>query len=336
MHEAMLWEDAGDNKVHCLLCRHHCRIAEGKTGICQVRENQGGKLYSLVYDKVIAQNIDPVEKKPLYHFLPGSKTYSIATPGCNFRCLFCQNADIAQMPRDSKVIVGQPVSPQEIVDEALRAGCKSISYTYTEPTIFFELAYDTAVLAHENGLKNIFVTNGYITPEALSEIAPYLDAANIDLKGFTPEFYRTVCGAELEEVLESIKLYHELGIWTEITTLIIPGHNDSKNELHKIAHFISTIDRDIPWHVTRFHPAYKLTDQPSTPVATLRMAMLAGFEEGLRYVYEGNIPGTGGEETYCPGCRRLLIKRYGFQVSDVDVRHGHCCFCGHTIAGVWG
>ena len=208
MHEAMLWESIGGGKVHCLLCRHHCKIPEGGKGVCVVRENQGGRLYTLIYDKVIARNVDPIEKKPLFNFLPGSYSYSIATPGCNFRCLFCQNADIAQMPREQKVILGSAFSAEAMVAEVASYGCASISYTYTEPTIFFELAYDTARLAHDRGIKNIFVTNGYITREALGIMRPYLDAANIDLKGFDPDFYREVCGAKLDEVKDSIKAYH--------------------------------------------------------------------------------------------------------------------------------
>ncbi|MHB8174100.1 MAG: AmmeMemoRadiSam system radical SAM enzyme, partial [Nitrospirota bacterium] len=235
MKQASLWEPLEDKKVYCFLCGHRCRIPDDHKGVCQVRENRGGILYSLVYDKVIARHIDPIEKKPLFHFYPGSRSYSIATPGCNFKCLFCQNADIAQMPRDAKTIMGEPVPPESIVEEALKSGCGSISYTYTEPTIFFELAFDTARLAHDAGIKNVFVTNGYITPEALRTIRPYLDAANIDLKGFNEDFYRKVCGAKLNLVLEAIRNYHDAGIWIELTTLVIPNHNDSEDELRAIA-----------------------------------------------------------------------------------------------------
>ncbi len=331
----MLWEPIGEDKVHCFLCSHHCRIKDGGRGVCQVRENRGGVLYTLVYDKVIASHIDPIEKKPLFHFLPGSQSYSIATPGCNFRCLFCQNADIAQMPRDQKYIAGEPASPEDIVFDAEKARCASISYTYTEPTIFMELAYDTAKLAHERGLKNVFVTNGYITIEALREIRPFLDAANIDLKGFTEGFYRRVCGAELKHVLESIKNYYDLGIWIELTTLVIPNNNDSPEELRQIAEFIASIDKNIPWHVTRFHPTYKLTDQPRTPVETLRRAREIGLEAGLKYVYEGNVPGSGGEDTFCPNCKANLIKRYGNMVIAYNLREGACPVCGTRLAGVF-
>src|SRR5574342_1046958 len=284
MKQAMFQEAREGKKVQCSLCSHRCLISPGKRGICAVRENRDGTLYSLVYDKVIAQNIDPIEKKPLFHFQPGSLSYSIATPGCNFRCKHCQNADISQLPRDhGGVIVGEEVKPSAIVAAALKTRCTSISYTYTEPTIYFELAYDTARLAVEAGLKNVFVTNGYITPEALKEIRPYLHAANIDLKGFHEEFYRSICGAKLQPVLDAIRFYREYGIWIEITTLIIPGHNDSDEELKDIARFIRSVGEDIPWHVTRFHPTYKLTDQPRTPITTLKHAQQIGFEAGLRY-----------------------------------------------------
>jgi pyruvate formate lyase activating enzyme len=301
-----------------------------------VRENRDGVLYSLVYDKVIARNVDPIEKKPLFHFQPGSYSYSIATPGCNFRCKHCQNADISQLPRDrGGMILGEPVSPVELVAAALAARCKSISYTYTEPTIYFELAFDTARLAAEAGLKNVFVTNGYITPEALAAIRPFLHAANIDLKGFSDDFYRNVCGARLGPVLDAIRLYKEYGIWIELTTLVIPGLNDSDAELTQIAEFIRSVGQDVPWHVTRFHPTYKLMDQPRTPVETLKRARDIGLAAGLRYVYEGNIPGEG-EETVCWSCKKTLVKRIRFTVEENQIRDGMCRSCGVTIDGVWG
>ena len=335
MKHAMFQEAKEEKKVQCGLCSHRCIIVPGKRGICGVRENKDGVLYSLVYDKVIARHIDPIEKKPLFHFQPGSLSYSIATPGCNFHCKHCQNADISQLPRDrGGVILGEEVSPSMIVDAALRNGCASISYTYTEPTIYFELAYDTARLAAGAGLKNVFVSNGYITPEALREIKPYLHAANIDLKGYTDEFYKKICGSRLQPVLDSIRLYQELGIWIEITTLVIPGHNDSDEELNGIARFIRSVGENIPWHVSRFHPTYKLTDQPITPLKTLKRAREIGFDAGLRYVYEGNIPGEG-EDTLCWSCRKTLIKRIGFSVLENMIKDGKCGYCGAPIAGVW-
>jgi pyruvate formate lyase activating enzyme len=335
MKQAMFQEAREGKKVQCSLCSHRCLILPGKRGICAVRENRDGILYTLVYDKVIARHIDPIEKKPLFHFLPGSLSYSIATPGCNFRCQHCQNADISQLPRDhSGMMPGEDVSPSAIVDAALKNSCESISYTYTEPTIYFELAYDTARLAAEAGLKNVFVSNGYITPEALKVIKPYLHAANIDLKGYNDDFYKKVCGARLQPVLDSIRLYRELGIWIEITTLVIPGHNDSDEELKGIAQFIKSVGEDIPWHVSRFHPTYKLIDQPVTPLETLKRARKIGFDAGLRYVYEGNIPGEG-EDTMCWSCGKTLVKRTGFSVRENRVKDEKCSFCGAEIAGVW-
>jgi len=335
MKQAMFQEAREGEKVQCSLCSHRCLVLPGKRGICAVRENRDGILYTLIYDKVIAHHVDPIEKKPLFHFLPGSQSFSIATPGCNFHCLHCQNADISQLPRDRDgMIAGEAISPRQIVDAALAAGCASIPYTYTEPTIFFELAFDTARIAADSGLKNVFVSNGYITPEALREIKPYLHAANIDLKGYSDDFYKKVCGARLQPVLDSIRLYRELGIWIEITTLVIPGHNDSDDELKGIAQFIRSVGEDIPWHVSRFHPTYKLTDRTVTPVETLKRARRIGFDAGLRYVYEGNIPGEG-EDTVCWSCRKTLVKRIGFSVRQSLIKDGMCGYCGVPIAGVW-
>ncbi len=337
MREAMFFEKLEGQKVQCGLCRFRCRIADGSRGLCGVRENREGVLYSLVYGKSVAEQVDPIEKKPLFHFLPGSLSYSVATMGCNFRCRHCQNYTISQPPREDGTILGRQLMPDEIVANALAAGCRSISYTYTEPTIFFEYAYDTAVLAHREGLKNIFVTNGYITEEALSFLNPYLDAANIDLKGFTDSFYREVVGgAVLGEVLESIRLHKRLGIWLEITTLIIPGLNDSDDELASIARFIADeVGCDTPWHVSSFHPTYQMTDRSWTPLATVRRARQIGIAAGLRYVYEGNVPGEAGESTCCPGCSIPLVTRRGFRVEELLVRDGKCPSCGFALDGVW-
>lgn len=334
MHEAMFCEKLGNNRVRCALCRHRCSIGEGKTGICHVRQNKDGVLYSLVYDRVIAQHIDPIEKKPLFHFFPGSHSFSIATPGCNFKCLHCQNADISQMPVNSGHISGDALPPSSLVETAVKNNCTSISYTYTEPTIFFELAYDAAKLASERGLKNVFVTNGYITAEALKQISPFLDAANIDLKSFNKEFYRKICGADLDQVLDSIKTYHALGIWIEATTLIIPKLNDSVEELRQIAAFLAALNPDIPWHVSGFYPTYKLLDHPPTPIETLLAAREIGIQEGLKYVYTGNAPGKGGESTHCPDCGKIVVKRRGYSILENRAKGGTCEYCGAAIAGV--
>lgn len=333
MKEAMLYNKAEGGYVDCFLCSHHCHIADGKRGICGVRENRGGTLYTLVYDKVVSMNIDPIEKKPLFHFLPGSSSFSIASVGCNFRCMHCQNYGISQYPKEHRDIPGEAVSPEEIVKSAIRTGCRSIAYTYTEPTIFFELAYDTARIAKEKGIKNVFVSNGFNTPESTRLIAPYLDGNNIDLKG-DDNFYRKVCGGRLQPVLDTIRLMKELGVWVEITTLIIPTYNDSEEFLRWTAEFIKSVDPAMPWHVTQFYPTYKLTDQPRTPVNILRKAREIGLEVGLKYVYEGNVPGEGGENTYCPSCGELLIERYGFSIVDVKIKDSKCSKCGHSIEGV--
>jgi pyruvate formate lyase activating enzyme len=336
MHEAMFWAKAEGGKVRCSLCRFRCLIAEGQRGICGVRENTDGVLYTLVYGRSIAEQVDPIEKKPLFHYHPGSTSFSIATAGCNFRCLHCQNYEISQLPRVRREIPGRDLPPVEIVRRAQAAGCRSISYTYTEPTIFYEYAFDTAVLARQAGLGNVFVTNGYITPEALEHIAPYLDAANIDLKGFSEKFYREVAGATLAGVLDTLKVYKRLGIWIEVTTLIIPGHNDDEADLKGIARFIvEELGSETPWHVTAFYPTYKMLDRPPTPVSTLRRARQIGLKAGLKYVYEGNIPGEGGENTICPGCRRTVIERRGFRLGTVSLRDGRCGFCGVPLDGVW-
>lgn len=334
MREALLYEKLENKKVRCDLCAHRCFLTEGKTGVCGVRKNLGGTLYTLVYDKVIAAHIDPIEKKPLFHFLPGSTSFSIATVGCNFRCLHCQNAEISQMPKDEKIINGSSMTPLDIVDNAYKSGCESISYTYTEPTIFFELAYDTARLAHEKGMKNIFVTNGYMTEEALDMVRPYLDAANVDLKFFDEKMHKRVCGASRDPVLETIKRMKEYGIWVEVTTLIIPTKNDSDEELSQIAEFVKGVGAEIPWHVSAFHPTYKMNDLPRTPASTLARARKIGLKAGLRYVYTGNIPGDEGEHTFCHNCKSALIHRVGFEIIENYVRESRCPFCGAVIDGV--
>ena len=335
--EAYLYEPLEDKKVKCNLCSHRCVIKEGRRGICAVRENRSGMLLTLVYGKAIARHVDPIEKKPLFHFLPGTLSYSIATVGCNLRCKFCQNADIAQMPADHKgVIMGDPVTPQEVVAAADKSGCHSISYTYTEPTVFFELAYDTAKIAHQRGIRNVFVTNGYMTAEALEMIEPYLDAANVDLKAFSDRYYKELCGAKPKHVQKTLKHMKALGIFLEVTTLIVPGLNDDRTELKELAEFIANdLGTDTPWHISRFHPTYKLTDRPATPVKTLTMAREIGLAVGLKYVYTGNVPGNSGENTLCSACGEMVIERWGFQVGSLRIKDGKCSQCGAAIDGVW-
>lgn len=334
MRTAMFFEKEGDTQVRCGLCRFHCLIKEGARGVCGVRENRNGTLVSLVYGNLCAEQVDPIEKKPLYHVMPGSTSYSIAATGCNFHCRHCQNYSISQVPPHAS-IRGVARTPGEVVKQAKATGCGSISYTYTEPTVYYEFAYDTAGLARQAGLKNIFVTNGYISQAALAKMAPFLDAANIDLKGFTEEFYRDVVQARLSEVLDSIIEYRKQGIWLEITTLIIPGLNDADTELQGIASFIMThLGADTPWHVTAFYPTFQLTDRSRTPTATLQRAREIGLAAGLHYVYEGNVPGAGGEHTRCPSCSALLIERCGFTLLANHIRKGACPDCHTRIAGV--
>jgi pyruvate formate lyase activating enzyme len=303
--------------------------------LCGVRANNDGCLETLVFGQLIAQNIDPIEKKPLFHLMPGSLSYSIATVGCNFKCRFCQNADIAQMPSDRDgMIMGSQMTPEAVVNAALEANCRSIAYTYTEPTVYFEFAYETAKLAHAKGLVNVFVTNGYMTAEALRMIAPYLDAANVDLKAFDDAFYKTYCGAKLAPVKETLILMKALGILVEVTTLIIPGLNDDSRELKALAHFLAdNLGPDTPWHISRFHPTYRLTNRPSTPVKTLLQARTLGMQAGLQYVYTGNVPGEASENTFCPGCEEVLIERWGFQIREYVLEAGRCPHCSTTIVG---
>lgn len=334
MKEALLYEKLPESKVHCYLCHHHCQINEGQRGVCRVRENRGGTLYTLVYGQLISRNVDPIEKKPMFHFAPGTRSFSIATVGCNFRCDFCQNYEISQMLKDQKRIIGEEVSAGEIVAMAKRRGCQTISYTYTEPTIFFEYALEIARLATKEGLKNIFVTNGYMTRETLNTIHPHLHGANVDLKSFRQEFYQKRCGAKLGGVLESLKVMKELGVWVEITTLIIPGLNDDEEELKDIAEFIFSLGKETPWHISRFHPMYRLLDRPATPISTLERAREIGLKTGLRYVYTGNVPGDVGEDTFCYQCGSLLVDRFGFQILKYEIKENKCYKCGAEIDGV--
>ena len=334
MKEALLYKKLDHQNIRCNLCAHRCFIAEGKRGICGVRENQKGKLYTLVYGKAIAVNIDPIEKKPFFHFLPGSYSFSIATVGCNFQCKNCQNWDISQYPRlHSGKIFGEDLEPKKIVAKALESKCQSISYTYTEPTIFTEYALVTMEIAKEKGLKNNWVTNGFMTEEALEMIAPYLDAANVDLKSFSDKFYIKYCGGRLQPVLDTLKRMKEKNIWLEVTTLIIPTLNDSEKELKKIADFIKKeLGEETPWHISQFcgEISWQLQDFPTTPVKTIEMACKIGKSAGLKYVYSGNIPGFYWEDTHCPKCKELMVDREGYSIIRFD-KNGHCSKCGESL-----
>ena len=332
IREACLWERLNGDVI-CRLCNHHCRIRPGNRGLCAVRENQKGNLMTLVYGSLIAASSDPIEKKPFFHFLPGSVAYSIATVGCNFCCLHCQNADISQLPRETGQIPGDYVAPESVVDEAVARGCQSIAYTYSEPTIFFEYALDVARLARQSGLKNAFVSNGYMSEEASGAIIPVLDAINIDLKG-DDQFYKKICGAKLEPVEHNIELFWKRGVWVEVTTLLIPGYNDSEAVLKELAGFLASVSPDMPWHVSAFHPMYRMRDVPRTGMDSLLRGLKAGRDAGLKHVYAGNITGES-ENTICPACGEMLIERLGYRILRNSIVNSHCPKCGTAIAGVW-
>ncbi|SDB98283.1 pyruvate formate lyase activating enzyme [Desulfurella multipotens] len=334
MKEAYLYKHLNEKKVRCDLCAHRCIIEEDKSGICKVRKNIKGKLYSLVYEKVIAQAVDPIEKKPLYHFLPGSKSYSIATVGCNFTCLNCQNYEISQYMYYHDEAAGKYYSVDNVVSDAIFFECNSIAYTYTEPTIFFEYAIDIAKIAKSKGLKNVFVTNGFFTKQVIDKMSGLIDAANIDLKSMNENFYKNIAGGRLKPVLSSIEYAKQKGIWIELTTLIIPTLNDSEKEIEDIAKFIKSVDENIPWHISAFYPTYKLTSIPPTSIKTIQKAYDIGKSVGLRYVYGGNIPKNNLENTYCYNCGELLIERSGFAIIKNVLSGNKCPKCNAQIAGV--
>lgn len=334
--EAMFYEKLENRKVHCHLCAHQCKISDGNFGVCGVRQNMDGTLYTLSYGATIARNVDPVEKKPLYHFLPGTLAFSVATIGCNFHCGFCQNWQISQVSQDRnpQAVRGTPCTPEELVAEAARRRCASIAYTYTEPTIFFEYALDTATLATESGIRNIFVTNGYMSGRALEKIAPYLDAANVDLKAWNRDYYKRLCKARLDPVLDTIRHMRALGIWLEITTLIIPGENDSPEEIEGLTHFLAEVGVGIPWHISRFHPDYRLLDHRVTPFQTLEQAGQIGKRTGLRYIYLGNVPADN--DTRCYACGETVVHRGSSRHgASVNLPGGKCPSCGAVIGGRW-
>jgi pyruvate formate lyase activating enzyme len=335
MKEALLYEKLDKNRVRCNLCAHRCVIRPGNKGICQVRENNDGILYTKVYGKTIARHVDPIEKKPFYHFYPGSKAYSIATPGCNFHCLYCQNWDISQIIPGGLLDAGFEATPEQIIRSAEHQGCAAIAYTYTEPTIFYEYSYDTARIAHQAGIKNVYVSNGFMTPEMLEMISHYLDAVNIDLKAFRDQTYRRLIGARLQPILENLKKIKELGIWLEVTSLIIPGLNDDPEEIRDMADYIAAeLGTDVPWHLSRFFPAYKMKDTPPTPLKTLQEAKEAGLKAGLEYVFVGNVPSEQDMNTYSPQCGEMLIRRMNFGIISNRIKNGQCPNCETKIAGV--
>lgn len=327
-----------NGKILCLACSQRCMLGEGETGICGIRRNDNSQLQLLVYGRAAAYHTDPIEKKPLYHFLPGKEILSIGTYGCNFQCSFCQNATLSQhYPRPVEYGRAYDLMPSRIVDLASAASVPAVAFTYNEPAVFFEYAFDTMVLAHEKNIKTVFVSSGYESEDALMKAAPYLDAINIDLKSFRDDFYKSLCGARLNPVLKAIRKTYELGIWLEITTLVIPGHNDSEEELRNMARFIADISVDIPYHISRFHPDNRMTDTTATPVETLIKAYNIARQEGLRYVYTGNVHDPEHSSTDCPSCGHTLIHRTGALGQNVKTRMNgnQCPHCSETIAGVF-
>lgn len=324
------YKKEGD-KVICLLCAHHCKIKEGQSGICGVNANIGGEYKNLVYGHPSALHIDPVEKKPLYHFLPSSRTLSLGTVGCNFKCPFCQNWQLSQ---NDRIDTGRFITPDELVEAALAQSCQSISFTYNEPTIFYPYAKDIALKAHEKGLKTIFVTNGFESKEVLADMPGIIDAANIDLKCFNEKYYKKDLKGGLQQVRDTIKTMVQKGIWVEVTTLLIEGVNDSDEEIMEMAEFLSQeVGEHIPWHISAFHPQYKMQDHHSTQLKTIERACGLGRSAGMKYIYAGNV--ALDYSTECPGCHVKLIRRNGFKVLENRVEGGHCPKCKVKVEGIW-
>jgi len=334
MKKALLYENSDKNQVICHLCAHECHVTNNQSGLCHARKNIDGDFFTLNSDRIIAMHMDPIEKKPLYHFLPGSISFSIAAMGCNFSCRFCQNHSISIIHAE-RDIRGEHVRPQQLVDIALKNHALSISYTYTEPTVFFELVLETAKLAKEAGLRNVLVSNGYMTLQALAMLGPFLDAANIDLKSFNDDFYKKYCHARLQPVLATLSVLKAMGIWLEVTTLLIPGLNDDPLEIEQLISFLHNLDASIPWHVSRFFPQYQLQDIPPTSTGSIHTVLQSGVDAGLKFPYGGNIEDSYWNDTHCPHCRETVVKRSGYVSDDRGLHHGNCRFCGEKIPGIW-
>jgi len=323
-----------EGEIQCALCPRHCRVPEGKRGYCRVRENRGGKYYSLVYGNPCAVHLDPIEKKPFFHVLPGTGSFSLATSGCNFECKFCQNWEISQAsPED---LYNYDLPPELAVKKAKEMRARSVAYTYVEPVIFYEYMMDTGRLVKEEGLLNVFHSNGFIDPAPLRELCQILSAANIDLKGFTDSFYRKLCNGSLAPVLETLKTLKREKIHLEITNLIIPTENDQMEAVNEMCLWVKKeLGTDTPIHFSRFYPLYKLQNLPPTPVSTLEKARAIALSAGLEYVYIGNVPGHEGENTFCPNCHKKIIQRIGFMVGEMHLNKGKCGYCGKPIPGIW-
>ena len=332
--EAKYYEKLTGGEVRCLLCPKGCRIQTGKRGACGVRENRKGTLFSLVYGQPCAIHLDPIEKKPFFHVLPGTKSFSIATVGCNLSCKFCQNWQISQSrPEDVRTSY---YSAESLADRALSVGARSIAYTYGEPVVFIEYAQDIASAGRKRRLASVVVSSGFINKQPLTDLCGLVEAIKIDLKAFTNQYYRDICNAELKPVLDSIALIRKSGVWLELVYLMVPTLNDDPGDIQRMARWLRTeIGTDVPIHFSRFHPQYRLANLPPTPVSSLERAYDICREEGLEYVYIGNVPGHETESTRCPSCAKTIIKRRGYRIETIDIFNGLCRFCGHAIPGIW-
>jgi len=333
-HERLaMHQEQSARGVVCMICPNECTLKEGEVSDCRNRVVRKSRLYTMAYGNPCAANIDPMEKKPLYHFLPGSTVFSIATAGCNFACLNCQNWTISQTSPDKTRNYNMP--PEDVVDRAVSGGCRSIAYTYSEPVTFYEFVYDTSRLAHEKDIRNVMVSNGYINREPLSELCRYIDAANIDLKAFSESTYLKLTGGKLQPVLDALKVYRDEGVWLEITNLIVPGWTDKPDEIRQMCRWLADNGfTGTPLHFSRFQPQYKLDHLPPTPLAILKEAVDIAHDEGIKYVYIGNVPGSGNDDTLCPVCGKVLVDRSGYRIVTNGIRNGKCS-CGTSVPGVW-
>jgi pyruvate formate lyase activating enzyme len=332
--KAMFYEKKEGTAIECHLCPRHCLVTDLERGYCGVRENQGGEYYTLVHSRACAMNIDPIEKKPFFHFHPGTSAFSIATAGCNVNCKFCQNWDISQVRPEQVNNVKLP--PDEIAKICIERSVPTVAYTYSEPVVFYEYMYDTCVEGRKHGIRNVMVTGGYIEKDPLKKIMPVMDAIKVDLKAYSENYYKEVVNGELQPVLDALKIMHEYGIWTEIVYLVVPTMNDSREEFTKLCDWIlNNLSDSVPVHFTRFHPTYLMTNLPPTPVKTLEMAYDIAKKSGLKFPYIGNVPGHMAEKTYCPNCGKVIVDRTGFQIRSIDIEGGKCKFCQYPIPGVW-
>lgn len=334
-HEAAHYEKLPNKKIRCLICPRKCEIDDMERGFCGNRENRSGIYYVLAYANPCALHVDPIEKKPLFHFLPGSVAFSLATAGCNMVCKFCQNWDISQSrPEETKNVY---FPPEEVAAKAKSLNCQSIAYTYSEPVVYYEYMVDSSDSSRKLGIKNVMVSSGYIQEKPLSELLPYLDAVKIDLKAITQKFYQEVCSSDIEHVLNTLKILKRENMWTEIVYLVIPTLNDSTQEFNDLSQWImKNLGPDVPIHFTRFHPQYMLKNLPPTPVETLDRARKIAVDHGIHYVYVGNVPGHPGEQTYCPKCNKIIVQRIGYQILGTHINNGACEYCNQQIAGIWG